>query len=479
LDDSKFGEQIASGLRWVTAARLASQLVTWVFTVVVMRVLEPTDYGIVAMATSFIGLLQMLREFGLGAAIIQRKELPEEVLRSIFGVLIAVNTFLCILVFTLSPIAGRFYQEPRVVPVLAVLGVQFLLVPFDILPNSLLLRRMRFRETSIARFVSAVSGGLVTVSLALFGYGLWALVAGAWTTSLIGTVALNVMSPYLRRPKFSLRGMSDVLSFSGFVAIDQILWFLYSQSDILIVGKLLGSGALGIYSVGVHIASMPMQRVNAVLNQVAFPAFSRIQHDRALIRTYLTRAIRVLSVLSCPVFFGMAAIARDAVPIVIGERWQEAALPLSILSLVKPLRMESSLLPMATRGADRADISVVNLLFASVIMPVSFIIGCSWGVKGVSYAWLAAYPIVFIIEIARSKIVTDLGVLDFAKKVAKPALAAVLMMVAVVAARPGLIGMQAVLMLVCEIGIGLATYGLFVWVLDREAVADALRLVRR
>ena len=159
------------------------------------------------------------------------------------------------------------------------MALQFLLMIFAVIPSAQLSRQLQFRTLSVTELSAAVAGSLTTLTLALAGAGVWALVVGGLLTTLWTSIALNVAAPFLKWPRLSLTGTRSLVFFGGKVTLSRLLWLTYSQADVVIVGRLLGKDELGVYSVALHLASLPAQRLNAIVNQVSFPAFARIQGD--------------------------------------------------------------------------------------------------------------------------------------------------------------------------------------------------------
>jgi O-antigen/teichoic acid export membrane protein len=469
--------RVVTGLRWEALARFSGQLVTWCFTFVLMRILNPTDYGLMALAMFFVAFSQMLSEMGLGSALVQARQLDAGVLRKVQGLLWLVNGSICGLLCLGSPAVAALFGEPRLIWMVRALALQFLLIPWISLPIALMLRQMDFRRKAAVELSAALLGGAASLTLALTGFGVWSLVWGSLGQALARAVGANLVQPCLLRPSFSFGGLRRLLSFGGLVTLNDILWFFYSQADVFIVGKLLGTRPLGFYSVGMQIASIPMQRINGVLNQVAFPAFAAVQDEPDKISRYLEKALRWMSLCAFPIFLGIATVAPEAIRLFLGEKWSPAVVPVVLLALSMPIRMLSNLFPIVVCGAGRADISVINILIACAIMPAAMAFGTRWGLAGVCVAWLAAYPVVFAIEIARSRPVTRLGGLDVLRILALPATMGLVMAATVLGVGAALSAFSPPLVLAAKIVSGVAVFAALVIILRRESVRELRALV--
>lgn len=471
----KLHTEVLRGLKWTAGAKLGSQLITWGITISVMRLLAPADYGLLAMATVFLALLGMFAEVGLGPALVQRAELPPALLRSAYGVVWAVNfTLFALLNLTAELIAG-LYAEPRLIPVLQVLSLQFLVIPFSVVPEVMLQRKLEYKRRSLIELVTTVTASIVTLLMAIAGHGVWALVAGMLTTVVCKAVLMNCVAPYFVLPSFALDGMRQLVMFGANVTASRFLWFFFTQVDAVIVGRLLGQHVLGLYSVAMHLASLPVQRVSAILNQVAFPAAARFQHDRAAIRTQLLKAIAYVSLIAFPVLWGMSCVAHELIPVLLGKDWEEAILPFQILTLVMPFRMIIGFLPTVTDAIGRSDVALRNAVLGCVVMPAAFYVGSHWGIAGVAYAWLIAYPVVLFVNLRRMIAVIGIPLRDVADKVAPALAAAAGMYGAVWTVRVAWRGSNDVIALVVEVLCGVCAYIVFSLLINRSLVTEVLR----
>lgn len=411
-------EQVLTGIKWTAGGKLGTQVISWAITLIVMRLLTPDDYGLLAMATVFIAFMLMLSEAGLGPALIQKQDLDEASLRSVFAIVIIANSGLLLLFNLLAPVIADFFNEDRLIPILRVLSLQFLLKIFDTLPIVQLYRHLRFKALSLISFSTTIAGSVLTLLMAFAQFGVWALVLGNLFAAILNVIAINIAAPIHLAPRFSLTGMRHLLSFGKNVTLSRILWFFYMQIDTIIVGKLLGREALGFYSISMQLATLPVQRISSIINQVAFPVFSRIQDDREQFRSFILKAIRLLSLVAFPVLWGISSVANEIVLLFLGEKWIDAILPLQLLALIMPFRMIGNFFPSVTNALGRPDISLGNTLYAVSIIPAALLIGATqWGLTGVVIAWVITSPVVIIYAVHRSLRIIELNLLCFFRSI--------------------------------------------------------------
>jgi len=419
--------RVLLALRWSAGLRIVSQVATWAMTLIVVRLLSPSDYGLMALATIVLSFFLMINELGIGPAVVQKEHLDDTDLRQAFGIALITNLLLLAIVWFSSPIVAAFFEEPQLVSIIRTLSIQFALVPLAVIPEAMLLRELELKKKSIVNLVANVTGGMATLVFAIAGHGVWSLVWGSLILMSLRSFGFLAVSPYLVVPQFSLSKAKDLLSFGALITVDRLLWFVYSRADVIVIGKVLGTEVLGIYSVAMQIASLPLQKVNSVLNEVAFPAFAMIQHDPDRVRSYLRKTIRMVSFLAFPIFIGISSVAPSFVHVVLGDQWTASILPIATLACIMPLRMISNIVTSTLQGIGRVGVSVGNLLYASLIIPGAIYIGSQYGLIGVCLAWLVAFPLVAIIEIIRSKPFIHMGIGDFLQVFSRPLFGSVIM----------------------------------------------------
>ncbi len=472
--------QALSGFRWTASVRLASQVVTWAITLVVIRLLTPADYGLLAMATVFVTFFSVFSEVGLGAAVIQKSDVDEVLLQKVFGVILVLHFSLAALLALAAPVIAGFYAEPRVVPVLRVLSLQFVLAAFTVLPDAQLQRRMEFRNRSLLDLSGAIVGSIATLTLAFAGAGVWALVAGSILSQIWKTIGINWLSPFLHWPHFSIKGMRSLLTFGGHVTAAGVFWIFFSQIDTVICAKLLGNEILGFYSVAMHLASLPSQKISSLINAVAFPAFSSMQHHVRKVGENVLLGVRILSFFAFPVCWGMSSIAPEIVEVILGPKWNFSAVPLQVLALIIPWRIGGNFVGIAVQGVGRSDIVLQNTIWGSLVAPPLLFVGAySGGLIGLSLAWLVVSPLVFLPFLMRSSPVIGLRPKLILAAMVPAAGAGVIMYGVVIAARYLLADWQTGALRMCVlIAMGALAYCTVSFGLNRKGSREVLEMLR-
>ncbi|MCK4783656.1 MAG: lipopolysaccharide biosynthesis protein [Desulfobacteraceae bacterium] len=393
--------------------------------------MTPADYGLMAMAHVCIGFLAMMSELGLGAAIVQRKDIDKQQLAQVFGFVILANAGLAILLFLGAPLLASYFSELRLVPIFQLLSINFILLSLYVIPQSMLLRNMDFRRKSIVDLIASLASSSITLILAIYGFGVWALVWGAMSIHVVSLFGYNMVNATFLFPSFSFKGTRQLFRFGGFLTGSRILWYFYSKADIFIGGRFLGNQLLGIYSVALELCSIPLEKFLPIINQVAFPSYTLIQSDLGLVRSHFLKAVRIGSLFVFPLFWGLLLVAPEIISLVLGSKWHAVILPLQILCIIMPFRALSTLFGPMLNGIGRPDVGFFNVAIASVLMSVAFLIGVKWGVNGICLSWLFGYGLVFLIMSKRSLDILEISMGQFFSTMRIPFISALVMLVAV------------------------------------------------
>ena len=469
--------RVLSAFGWAAMGRLAGQTVTWAITLVVIRILSPADYGLMAMGMILVSALAFLAE-GMASGVIQADEIDERTLRKTHGLLLCVSFVGASLLALGAPLVAHGFAEPQLEPLVRLLAAQYFIYSMAAVPDALLVRRLDFKRRSAVEVVSLVAGGLLGLALALAGFGFWSLAWGQVLTAVIRAVGMNAAAGF-RVPSFEINGMRGIGSFSGLVTAGRMLWFASDKIDVLIIGRLLGAHLLGYYVVALHFAALPQNKIQGILNAVAFSAFSSIKQEKEASAAYLSRAVGLIAMVAVPVFFGLSAVAPELVALLMGEQWRASVIPLSILSLVLPLRMVEHVIDIFLQASGRADIHLGNMLFALCAISVSVAAGTVWGLTGVCIAWSGAIAILFLFVLLRAVKVTEIKLAGILRPLARSLLAGAAMYAAIAVVRQLLPdGLGPLAEGAALVATGIVVYTPAIWLLAPGDSRELLSLMR-
>ena len=477
--ESSVKSRVILALKWTAAARFTGQLITWGITIFVIRLLSPGDYGLVATAGILIGFAGLVQELGLIPALVQAKDIDDTRIRQVFGFILLSNIVIYSVLFLISPFFASFFEQPELEKVIKVLGITFLISALSSVPIALLRRELKLKEISLVELGAAVSASLVTLVLAYAGYGVWALVLGNVTTAATSTILFLAITKFHAMPIFSLSGMRQFAVFGANVTVGRTIWYFGGQADVMLIGKFLGNEMLGLYSVVNHLANMPLSKIMGIVNQVAFPAFSRIQENKEQCREYFLTAAQLLAMITFPVLWGLSSVAYDFIPVVLGNNWIDAGIVLMLIPLVIPLKAIDMILTPMVEGVGRPDVGLRNVITISVILPSMIIAGINWGIVGVSALYAAGYIPVLYLNCKRSLALLDTDFWQLFLRLRTIIFCATLMYLAVYLSRTTILADLAVSWrLAASVAIGAVVFAASSWLFNRSVIMNAISLVR-
>lgn len=384
---------VIHSIKWMTFARLAAQLLRWSATLIIIRILTPADFSIVALAETVLGFLEMFAVLGLAAAIIRTQDPSNEFIRAIFTLIAIVNGGLAMVLFSSASLAADFYRQPELVMVMRVLSIGFLLTIFESIPSALLAKAMRFKEIAIIQLVSGVAGAAVSLVMAHLGFGYWTLVAGGLAMQLTRTLATLIVQPLIPLPTLKLSKAWEAATFGSFVLGSSLLYYLYVTLDVIIAGRFWDAETLGVYAVALQLATMPLSKIMPTMKQVALPAYSKAQTDRAASRYYLLKSLRLSMGVGFPVFFGLASVAALLVPLLFNTKWADASTPVTLLFLAMPFRMFLELHEPAVIAAGSPQSIFRNSLIVVGMMAPAFFAASFFDPNALAAVWVTIFPL--------------------------------------------------------------------------------------
>jgi O-antigen/teichoic acid export membrane protein len=472
-------QQVRSAVIWRSGTQILGQVIAWASTFLVIRWLDPADYGLFAMTQVVLVLLNMLNGYGLASAIIQQPDVQPRAIRQLFGMLLLLNFGLGAAPFLMAPLAAAYYRQPEVADLLRVQSLLYIATPFIALPYALLARAMDFRKQAQVNLISATAGALAALAGAYAGMGVWTLVLAPLVLFATRAVGMTWAARSLMWPSFDFRGAGAMARFGGLMAAGQLFWFVQSQADVFIAGRLFDPHTLGIYTTSLFLTQILVQKFIPALNEVAFSAYSRMQDDAAGAATAFAKSVRLIMVAAMPFYLGLAATAEPLVLVALGEKWAQAAPVVHLLALAMPFMTLQILFAPATDARGRPGIGAQNSAIGALLLPIAFLIGVHWGVTGMAIAWIAAWPVYLAVTAWRSLPVIGLSVRDWLAAIAPPVTAAVAMALLVALLDRTLPRMGHLEHLLLITAAGAAIYGAWLWLFARETVLDAIRMVRR
>ncbi len=466
-----------SALKWATAAKLVVQIASWAGTLVVVRLLTPEDYGLMAKVAVVCAIAGAVAEFGLEAAIVRWAEIARDDLRKIYGASLLFGAIITATIVIAAPLLSRLFHEPRLAWPIAIASLQIIISAIAVVPSALATRDLSFRRLSTIEMVAGVASIAATLLLALLGAGVWALVLGTLLGAIARSTALLIFGERVR-PTFSLRGIGEQLKFGLTLVGNRVSYFVVIQSDVLIGSAYLSTTEIGHYSVALQLATLPMTKVMGTINQITLPAVARQQEDRPRVRQAVLRAIGLISLIAFPTLWGISAVAPELVRVLFGSKWLPSVPALIILPLIVPLRMTLSVMFTASLALGNRQLDLRNTIANFVLIPAGFYVGAHWGLVGLCSAWLVSVPLAYSVSVPAVLRFIGIRALDLIAECGAPAVAAGVMYATVTVVRFALAIEPPIVALLILSTTGACVYVLVMAIISRRHLVRAASFVR-
>ncbi len=381
-------QKAANGVVWSAIQKWGAEGVAFLTFVVLSRLLEPEAFGLVALAMVFTVFVKIFQDQGFGVAIVQRADLEREHLDTAFWISVATGSSLMLAGIAASGLVAAFFQEPQLAPVLRWLSLGIVFGAVSSTQTAILRRNLAFKSLAARSLIATVVGGVVGLSMAFAGFGVWSLVAQNLVMAAVGAVVLWRVSDWRPGFKVSKKHYRDLLPFGMSVLGTNVLRTFIQRADDLLIGYFLGTTLLGYYTIGYRLLLVILRLVTGITNAVAVPILSRIQHEPKRVRRAFYKAIQYTSLLSLPVFVGLAALAPQLIPTVFGERWAPSVPITQVLALAGILQSVLFFNGSTMRACGKPSWEFGIMLLNAVCNVIGFFIAARWGIVAVAASFV-------------------------------------------------------------------------------------------
>jgi O-antigen/teichoic acid export membrane protein len=378
---------------WVALSWGGRNVLSMLGAVVLARLLDPRAFGIVAIAATITTVLDYIQESGVGAALVQRKHDVRKAAASAFLWSSCAGLLLGGLCFITAPLLARGFGTPGATNVIRAMSLFLVIRGVSIGPGSLLDREMNFRTRTYGELSAGFVQLGISVGLALAGFGVWSLVIGQLVATAVQTAILWVLAPWRPHPRdASISVLRDMLRYGRFVSLGNILGLVNRTLDNLVVGRLMGASALGVYSMAYRLGDFPTGVVGYVVGRVMFPAYSRVQDDLVAFRNAFVQNLERVALLALPTSVALFVYAGPIVSVLLGDKWLPAVTPLRILAVYTIVRSFVSPTGAVFQGAGKPHLVPLWALPQSVVFPISLLVLVPrFGVSGAAVAVLVSF----------------------------------------------------------------------------------------
>lgn len=470
------------GAIWLVIFRAISQAFSWVATIIVARILVPEDYGLMEMATILTGYVALFSELGLGTAIIQRRDVRDEELSSLFWFMVFWGLIMaCVCVILAYPTVAIFREE-RILRITQSVSVLYVIGAFLIVPLNILHRDLRFKAIGFIDAISLIISCLMMIVIARLGGGVWTLIGGHIIRQFARVILVFPVLSWRPQLSFNFTRIKPYLRFGLTVAAANSLHYVYTKSDRFFGGRMLGANTLGYYSLALQLSAIPNDKLVSLINSVSFPVFSRYQESYDDFNHFYLRLVNIIAFVTFPLYIGGVFLADQLVALVLGSKWLPLIFPFKLLCLSQLIISITTPNAIAHVAQSRPQWSlymgIINMLF----LPLSFYIAAKYGLNALAVPWITAYPLLRFGFTCLTIRKLGISASEYLMNIKHPLFATLTMLLMLYLVRhfyfinfaPLSLDLKAYLFI--AIVLGVISYSSYVWIFQRSLLVSLLNL---
>ena len=358
--------------------------------IILARLLDPSDFGLVAMVTVVTGVLEVFATGGLSAATVQRAEVSDAQISTLFWLNVAIGALLGLLCLAAAPILSTFYEDPRTALILVAVAPAFVFNATGVQHLALLQRHLRYVALAAIEVGSEIFSAAITIGMALAGYGYWAIVAGVITGPFVITIGAWAASGWIPGRPRGISEVSTMLRFGGTITLNNLVVYAAYNLEKVLLGRYFGPVALGLYGSAYELTNLPTRIINAAIGGVAFASLARLQGEPARFKSYFLKGYSLVVSITLPTTIACAVFADDIILVTLGPKWTEAS---TIFRLLAPTILVFGMINPLAWLLTSVGLQDRSLKIALVLAPLiicSYLVGLPYGPSGVALAFSTA-----------------------------------------------------------------------------------------
>lgn len=403
MSEKNLKQQVLSGMFWRFGERICAQLVTFVVSIVLARILDPAHYGVISLLTIFITIANVFVTDGFGKALIQKKDVTDVDYSSVFYFNILFSLLIYWIIFLIAPLVASFYENETLIPTLRVLALRIPLAGINSVQQAYVSRHMLFRRFFWATLIGTVISAVVGIVMALQGYGVWALVVQYLTNSFIDTLVLWFTVKWRPHKTFNFRRLLVLLDFGWKILLTSLINTAYENIRSLLIGKFYSSEDLAYYTKGTSYPILIINNINTSISSVLFPALSKIQDDKERLKQSVRRSISISTFIIFPLMMGLAAIATNLVKVMLTDKWIFCVPYLRIACVYLSFYPINITNLQAIMAVSRSDIYLKLNIIKKVIGIVLLVISIPFGVTVIASSEILVALLAVVTNISANK----------------------------------------------------------------------------
>ena len=460
-------------MKWTSLSLAGRRAMAFITSIVLARLLLPSDFGLMAMVWVAIGFAEVLADLGVASAVVQRKEVTTSLLSSLFWFNVLFGFFSMAAIFLAAPYIAEFYREPRVTPLMQWLSLGFLVNGLSGMQKAIMQRELAFKRSAKIEIAATLISVVVGIGAAWLGHGVWSLVEQSLSFTITGCILVWLANTWRPGMVFNLEEVRSVMNYSMNLTGSGIFTFFTRNADNILIGRYLGAQDLGFYDLAYRLLLYPLQAISSVVGRVFFPIYAQIQDDDEKFRNAYLKVSASIALVTFPIMFGLAAVSTPFVSVFFGEKWLAAATLILILAPLGALQSVMMLMGTIYQVKNRTDLLLKWSVVFGLAITLAFVASVHWGVVAVASAYALMSLILFYPASAIAFHLINMRFSELITAIKLPALATTIMVLAVVSVGLALpTAIENAYLLAIQVAVGAVTYILVNWLINRAQVRE-------
>lgn len=449
-----------NNVKWVTISQLIKVVCQLLGMIIFSRFLTPGEIGVMSMTLIVVNFVNVLRDMGSSAAIIQRDELTDSLKCSVFFLNLSLGFFLFIIAFSLSGVIANFFKEPELANTVKIVAIAFPINSMTAVHLALLERESKFNKTAVVEITASILALVMAVFFVIYGAGVYSLVIQTVLYAIISALGFWIYSGWLPKFRFKLDDVRSIFRFSSNLVGFNFINYFSRNSDQIIIGRSFSSAVLGQYSLAYRVMLFPIQNITFVLTRSLYPVLSRLQENNVeAVSTYF-KVIKTIAIVIPPLMLGMAVVSHDFVLVVFGAQWTMVADMLIWLAPVAIMQSMVSTTGSVFMSRARTDLLLKISLYNSILQVGAFVIGGLFSIAVLIKLYLIANVFMFVPNMYLAVKEIGGGFISFLSVIIRPLLAAAMMaiLLMVVSDYIDVFSMEGMTALILKVALGILFY---------------------
>ena len=394
------GEKTVKGVIWNYVSFASGKFLTFISTIILARLLVPEQFGLVALALLVIQYLDAIGDLGISAALVYQRDNLERAKNVAFIVSLLAGVFLAIVTALAAPAIANFYKEPDMIPMLQVLAITQIITALGQTHMSILTKDLNFRQKLIPDLARSLAKGLVSIVLALIGWGAWSLIWGQVAATVATTLVLFIIVKWRPKLEWDWNLAKDMLNYGGQIVLLQVISVVWSTADYIIVGNMLGRTDLAYYQQAFRVADLLIINIAFVVGRVLFPSYAKISDNMDLLRDSFRNTVRYISLVAVPLSVGIAAVGPMFVSLVFGPNWTAMTPALQLLAIRAGISTLSFNTGHLLKAIGKPDIINYQMVIKLVVLVVAVLVTVPYGFVAVAWSQVVVAVFNMVLEFA-------------------------------------------------------------------------------